>query len=74
MRALDRGTFASYVPGYLGPILKFSRLLPTRAQDLLDDRIGTDRIGLGGDPKARARYLEGVERPEGTDRSEDTEK
>jgi len=72
MRALDRGTFASYVPGYLRPILKLSRLLPTRAQDFLDDRIGTDRIGLGGDPKARAQYLEGVDGLKATDDPEHT--
>jgi hypothetical protein len=33
-----------------------SRLLPTGAQDWLDDRVGTDRIGLGGDPESRADY------------------
>jgi len=60
MRALDRHTFASFVPSYLGPLLRLSRLLPTRAQDFIDDRIGTDRIGLGGDPKARADYLKGL--------------
>jgi short-subunit dehydrogenase len=60
MRALDRKSFGSFVPTYLGPILKLSRLLPTRLQDFIDDRVGTDRIGLGGDPKARAEYLKGI--------------
>lgn len=60
MRALDRKSFGSFVPWYLGPLLRISRLLPTRAQDLIDDRIGTDRIGLGGDPEKRAGYLRGI--------------
>ena len=60
MRALDRKSFGSFVPWYLGPLLRISRLLPTRAQDFIDDRIGTDRIGLGGDPKKRAEYLRGI--------------
>jgi short-subunit dehydrogenase len=60
MRAIKRRSFASYVPGYLGPVLRMSRLLPTGAQDWLDDRVGTDRIGLGGDPEARAEYERGI--------------
>jgi len=60
MRALDHRRFALFVPGYLGPLLRVARLLPTGVQDWLDDRIGTDRIGLGGDPAARAAYLRGV--------------
>jgi short-subunit dehydrogenase len=60
MRALDSGRFVLFVPRRLGPLLRMSRLLPTGAQDWLDDRIGTDRIGLGGDPRARAAYLRGV--------------
>ena len=60
MRALDSRRFALFVPGRLGPLLRMSRLLPTGAQDWLDDRLGTDRIGLGGDPAARAAYLRGV--------------
>jgi short-subunit dehydrogenase len=60
MRAIRRRSFASYVPGYLGPVLRMSRLLPTGAQDWIDDRVGTDRIGLGGDPEARAEYERGI--------------
>jgi len=60
MRALDSGRFALFVPGRLGPLLRVAKLLPTGAQDWLDDRLGTDRIGLGGDPAARAAYLRGV--------------
>jgi short-subunit dehydrogenase len=60
MRALDTGRFALFVPGRLGPLLRVAKLLPTGAQDWLDDRLGTDRIGLGGDPAARAAYLRGV--------------
>jgi short-subunit dehydrogenase len=57
LRAIQTGRFESFVPRRLGPIIRFSRLLPTGVQDWLDDRIGTDRIGLGGQPAARARYL-----------------
>jgi len=60
VRAIERHRFATYVPAYLGPLLRVSRLLPTGAQDWLDDRLGTDRIGLGGDPEERARYLDGL--------------
>ncbi|MEV7694046.1 SDR family NAD(P)-dependent oxidoreductase [Microbacterium sp. NPDC089189] len=62
IRAVDSGPFAVTVPRVLGPILRFSRLLPTGVQDWLDDRIGTDRIGLGGDPRARAAYEDGITR------------
>jgi hypothetical protein len=34
-------------------------------QDWLDDRIGTDRIGLGGNPAARAAYIDEAMRKEG---------
>jgi len=47
--------------GRLGPMLRVARLLPTGVQDWLDDRLGTDRIGLGGEPAARAAYLRGVQ-------------
>jgi short-subunit dehydrogenase len=57
MRALDHGTFATVVPRRLGVALNLARLLPTGVQDWLDDRIGSDRIGLGGDASARASYL-----------------
>ena len=61
MRALDTGRFALFVPGRLGPMLRVAKLLPTGVQDWLDDRLGTDRIGLGGEPAARAAYLRGVQ-------------
>jgi hypothetical protein len=53
--------FAITVPRGLSPVLRLSRLLPTVVQDWLDDVIGTDRIGLGGDPAVRARYLREVD-------------
>jgi len=62
LRAIDGGPFAVTVPRVLSPVLRFSRLLPTGAQDWLDDRVGTDRIGLGGDPAARAAYQKSLER------------
>lgn len=62
LRAIDSGPFAVTVPRVLSPVLRLSRLLPTGVQDWLDDRIGTDRIGLGGDPAARADYERGIER------------
>ncbi|MGA1836394.1 SDR family NAD(P)-dependent oxidoreductase [Herbiconiux sp. 11R-BC] len=70
LRAIDGGTFATTVPRSLGGVLRFSRLLPTAVQDWIDDRVGTDRIGLGGDPAARAAYaaalhLEPESQPEG---------
>jgi short-subunit dehydrogenase len=58
LRAIRTGRFESFVPRRLGPVIRFSRLLPTGAQDWLDDRIGTDTIGLGGDPAARAAYID----------------
>ena len=58
MRAVDGRRFAWFVPGYLGALLRVARLLPTGLQDRLDDALGTDRIGLGGDPDARAKYLD----------------
>lgn len=57
MRALDRGAFLTVVPRRLGPLLRFSRMLPLPVQDWVDDRVGSDRIGLGGDPDIRAAYL-----------------
>jgi NADP-dependent 3-hydroxy acid dehydrogenase YdfG len=65
MRALDSGRFSTFVPGHLGPLLRAVKLLPTGVQDWLDDRIGTDRIGLGGEASARAAYLDDVERKTG---------
>jgi short-subunit dehydrogenase len=58
LSAIRTGRFESFVPRRLGPVIRFSRLLPTGAQDWLDDRIGTDLIGLGGDPAARANYID----------------
>jgi len=57
LRALDRGTFAVVVPRRLAPLLHLSALLPVRLSDWIDDRVGSDRIGLGGDPATRAAYL-----------------
>ncbi|MFB2585269.1 SDR family NAD(P)-dependent oxidoreductase [Herbiconiux liukaitaii] len=56
LRSIRSGPFAVTVPRVLGPVLRISRLLPSQVQDWLDDRIGTDSIGLGGDPAARAAY------------------
>jgi short-subunit dehydrogenase len=58
LRAIRTGRFESFVPRRLGPVIRLSRLLPIGLQDWLDDRIGTDRIGLGGDPAARADYID----------------
>ena len=60
MRVLDRPKFALAVPGYFGPLLRLSKLLPVAVQDWADDRIGSDRIGLGGDPSVREAYLDDV--------------
>ena len=57
MRALETGRFAHTVPRRLGVLLKIAPLLPVPVGDLVDDLIDSDRIGLGGDPAARARYL-----------------
>lgn len=56
IRATRQGPFAVTVPRVLSPVLRTARLLPIPVQDWLDDRIGTDLIGLGGDPSARAAY------------------
>jgi short-subunit dehydrogenase len=64
LRAIRTGRFESFVPRRLGPVIRFSRLLPTRAQDWLDDSIGTDKIGLGGEPTARAAYIDEAMRKE----------
>jgi short-subunit dehydrogenase len=57
LRAIGSHRFATTVPGWLGPLLRVSRLLPHPVQDFIDDRVDSDRIGLGGDPAARAAYL-----------------
>lgn len=62
VRSIDSGPFAVTVPRMLSPLLRVSKLLPVRTQDWLDDRIGTDRIGLGGDPAARAAYQNDIAR------------
>ncbi len=60
MRALDKKRFWVVVPRRLGPLLRFSKALPTSWQDWIDDRAGSDSIGLGGDPAARAAYAKDV--------------
>jgi len=60
MRLLHGRRYSTVVPRGLGPVLRFSRLLPVAVQDWIDDRVGTDRIGLGGDPAVRAAYLRDV--------------
>lgn len=60
VRAIRRGRFWVVVPRGLGPVLRFSKLLPFRWQDWIDDRAGSDNIGLGGDPAARAAYAKDV--------------
>lgn len=56
MKALASGRFWVVVPRPLGPVLRFTKSLPFGLQDWLDDRAGSDQIGLGGDPAARAAY------------------
>jgi short-subunit dehydrogenase len=58
MRALDSGRFLTVVPRRLAPLLRFSASLPITVRDWLDDVVGSDRIGLGGDPATRAAYLD----------------
>ena len=58
MRALDSGRFMTVVPRRLAPLLRFSASLPIGVRDWLDDRVGSDTIGLGGDPATRAAYLD----------------
>ena len=60
MRLLGGRRFGTVVPRGLGPVLRLSRLLPVSVQDWIDDRAGSDSIGLGGDPAARAAYLRDV--------------
>lgn len=56
MRAIEKKRFWVVVPRRLGPLLRFSKLLPTGAQDWIDDRAGSDNIGLHGDAAAREAY------------------
>lgn len=60
MKALDKKRFWVVVPRRLGPLLRFSKALPVSWQDWIDDRAGSDQIGLGGDPTARAAYAKDV--------------
>ena len=65
VRAIGSRRFAVAVPGWLGPVLRVSRLLPLGLQDWVDDRVDSDRIGLGGDPATRAAYLRRVREEDG---------
>ena len=60
LKGLDKGWFHVIVPRRLTPLLRFASSLPIPLQDWFDDRVGSDRIGLGGDPAERAKYLAGV--------------
>jgi short-subunit dehydrogenase len=48
------------VPRKLTFLLRLSGVLPVRVRDWVDDRAGSDQIGLGGDPAARRAYLADV--------------
>ena len=65
VRAIGSRRFAVAVPGWLGPVLRISRLLPLGLQDRIDDVVDSDRIGLGGDPATRAAYLRRVRDEDG---------
>jgi hypothetical protein len=56
MKAIDKNRFWVVVPRRLGPLLRFGKSLPFGAQDWIDDKVGSDNIGLHGDPTARAAY------------------
>jgi hypothetical protein len=61
MAALDRPRrFSVIVPRRLAPLLGLSNSLPISWQDWVDDKVGSDQIGLGGDPAVREQYLAGV--------------
>jgi len=60
LRGLDRGRFHVIVPRRFALILRLFTNLPLSWQDWIDDRANSDRIGLGGDPAERAKYLAGV--------------
>ncbi|MDO7881245.1 SDR family NAD(P)-dependent oxidoreductase [Salinibacterium soli] len=60
VRAIERGRFWVVVPRGLGPVLRISKLLPFSWQDWIDDRAGSDNIGLGGDPAVRDAYAKDV--------------
>lgn len=61
MAALDHPRrFSIVVPRRLAPVLRLSNSLPIRLRDWVDDRAGSDEVGLGGDPTVREQYLSGV--------------
>lgn len=60
VRAIRRGRFWVVVPRRLGPLLRFGKSLPFGAQDWIDDRVGSDNIGLHGDPAVRESYARDV--------------
>ena len=60
IRGLDSGRFHVIVPRRFALILRLFTNLPLSWQDWIDDRADSDRIGLGGDPAGRAKYLAGV--------------
>ena len=61
MSALDHPRrFSIVVPRRLAPVLRLSNSLPIRLRDWVDDRAGSDEVGLGGDPAVREQYLSGV--------------
>jgi len=60
IRGLDSGRFHVIVPRRFALILRLFTNLPLSWQDWIDDRADTHRIGLGGDPAERAKYLAGV--------------
>lgn len=61
MAALDHPRrFSIVVPRRLAPVLRLSNSLPISLRDWVDDRAGSDEVGLGGDPAVREQYLSGV--------------
>jgi short-subunit dehydrogenase len=56
MKAIEKNRFWVVVPRRLGPLLRFGKSLPFGLQDWIDDKVGSDNIGLHGDPAARAAY------------------
>ncbi|WP_168202752.1 SDR family NAD(P)-dependent oxidoreductase [Georgenia wutianyii] len=62
VRALERRRAEVYVPRWLGPAAHLFRELPLAVRGVLDDALASDRIGLGGDPDQRRRYLRQVRR------------
>ena len=56
MRVIRRREVVRFVPPSLRWSAALMDVLPLRVQDAIDDAIGTDRIGLGGDATAREAY------------------